>query len=997
MSYADAQLDLSAISVACLAGPNGAGKSALLDAVTWTLWESARSSSDELIRLGEREMWVEVSFELEKRTYRVKRSRLKAAGKSGGKASSKGGLELQMQNEDGWLSLTAGSMKETQKQIFDLLRMDYDTFVNSVYLRQGRADEFTTRPPSERKQLLGEILGLGYFDSLQELSRERVKELKSRSELLQAGLAELPELERSIEEITTELNETHAKQSEISDKVSFHDAQLLQLKESLKELHLTEQKLASQQQRASELESDLISLAQLEKELASNFAALTELLSRSDEIEAQANEYAQLKQEVELLDRNALLLQEHSINQMECRSALANLRSRLEVKLDSIKTVLTELEGKQIQLTKQPEEIEKIEQGYRQYHELLKEESALSIRQESFTQLTSRAEKLHSLVQESRIRLEAELEQKGAAAEELESLLASRKSVDEDKRLLVEQAAALDKLEAEFELVEQKGLSMKSDMEAVDLEIRGLKSKQSENAAKARELKQHCDSSICPLCSAPIVDRLAVINRYSQDNLAIDRQIAALEERGGALDEERKILRKKYTELKQKLDGRKTLDSRIGQFNEKIASIERAQTSAGELKEEVARLRQRLSDQDFAQVERESLINVKTEIHKLDFDPVIYSNLQAQIRMQRHCESRYQQLKRDQSELKKVSEQIPVVKAQLDELSQQLANQEYGKEIRDELKALEEKVRQLSYDPAAHQQLKQKLAERISAQEIMRRLEKARNEHDAAQQALQSCHASLSAKKDLQASISAELSSWQERLLSLPALEEEIAELEGHLAEWRTHRENLNLQTAVLRSRLEQLNDSKDKLNDQAKNWERTRVELDDFQFLAEAFGKKGIQAVIIENAIPELESEANQILSRLSENQMHLALATQHKTKSGGVVETLDLLIGDAIGTRSYELFSGGEAFKVNFALRVALSRLLARRAGAKLETLIIDEGFGSQDDASRDRLVQAIGSIKRDFAKILVITHIAEVKELFPAHINISKPDGCSRISIV
>jgi exonuclease SbcC len=62
MSYADATLDLSGISVACLTGLNGAGKSALLDAVTWALWEEARSGSDELVRLGEKEMWVEVVF-----------------------------------------------------------------------------------------------------------------------------------------------------------------------------------------------------------------------------------------------------------------------------------------------------------------------------------------------------------------------------------------------------------------------------------------------------------------------------------------------------------------------------------------------------------------------------------------------------------------------------------------------------------------------------------------------------------------------------------------------------------------------------------------------------------------------------------------------------------------------------------------------------------------------------------------------------------------------
>ena len=147
---------------------------------------------------------------------------------------------------------------------------------------------------------------------------------------------------------------------------------------------------------------------------------------------------------------------------------------------------------------------------------------------------------------------------------------------------------------------------------------------------------------------------------------------------------------------------------------------------------------------------------------------------------------------------------------------------------------------------------------------------------------------------------------------------------------------------------------------------------------------------MIIENAIPEIEAESNRILSRLTDNKMHIALVTQHRTKSGGMIETLDILIGDDIGTRNYELFSGGEAFKVNFAIRVALSRLLARRSGAKLETLIIDEGFGSQDDIRRDRLVKAIRSIQNEFARILVVTHMPDVREMFPIQIQVSKDRG-------
>jgi DNA repair protein SbcC/Rad50 len=90
---------------------------------------------------------------------------------------------------------------------------------------------------------------------------------------------------------------------------------------------------------------------------------------------------------------------------------------------------------------------------------------------------------------------------------------------------------------------------------------------------------------------------------------------------------------------------------------------------------------------------------------------------------------------------------------------------------------------------------------------------------------------------------------------------------------------------------------------------------------------------------------------------------------------------------TRDYANFSGGEAFRVNFAIRLALSRLLARRAGAQLRTLIIDEGFGSQDAQGRERLVQAINAIQDEFDLILVITHIDELKDAFPARIEITK----------
>src|SRR5207248_685486 len=108
---------------------------------------------------------------------------------------------------------------------------------------------------------------------------------------------------------------------------------------------------------------------------------------------------------------------------------------------------------------------------------------------------------------------------------------------------------------------------------------------------------------------------------------------------------------------------------------------------------------------------------------------------------------------------------------------------------------------------------------------------------------------------------------------------------------------------------------------------------------------------------------------------------------KTSGITETLQIQISDSLGQRRYELFSGGEAFRVNFAIRIALSRLLAQRAGARLQTLVIDEGFGSQDLEGRERLVEAIKSVQDEFAMILVVTHLEDLKERFPVRIDVRK----------
>ena len=170
------------------------------------------------------------------------------------------------------------------------------------------------------------------------------------------------------------------------------------------------------------------------------------------------------------------------------------------------------------------------------------------------------------------------------------------------------------------------------------------------------------------------------------------------------------------------------------------------------------------------------------------------------------------------------------------------------------------------------------------------------------------------------------------------------------------------------------------------------RQEKDSYDELTAAFGRNGIQAFMIERAVPQIQEIANELLSKLTDNRMAIKLELRDgrlDRLTGVPSEELDIRVSDEVGTRSYETFSGGEAFRIDFTLRIALSKLLASRSGAPLPILFIDEGFGSQDSKGQERLTEAIQSVQTEFEKIIVITHVEQMKESFEEQIEVFKTD--------
>ena len=224
-------LDFAGVHVACLCGANGHGKSALLDSITWALWGKARGKvQDEMISYGADECRVELDFASRDQNYRVIRSHAR-----GGKRRRGGASDLQLMVLEGDLPrpITGDMIRETQARIDQTIGMDYDTFVNSAFLVQGRADEFTNKTPAERKAVLSKILGLETYDRLQARARERniwaentakiaenaVNRLRQELEQLVEPSAELSELEMGLVTLNKDLAEQRNKTTALREQL----------------------------------------------------------------------------------------------------------------------------------------------------------------------------------------------------------------------------------------------------------------------------------------------------------------------------------------------------------------------------------------------------------------------------------------------------------------------------------------------------------------------------------------------------------------------------------------------------------------------------------------------------------------------------------------------------------------------------------------------------------------------------------------------------------
>jgi len=835
-------LSFEGIHTACICGDNGNGKSALIDAITWALWGRTRAKSDDdLIHLGQTEMEVEFDFTVGQQPYRIirKHSKPKRRGRSGQTI-----LEFQIATDDSFRSITGNSMTQTQQKIINILHMDYPTFINSAFLLQGHADEFTIKRPTERKQVLADILGLDIYDELEGQAKELAKQQEMEKAQLQSAIKDISDELVQKPSYEAELEQAQSELSRIDKVTREQESKLNSLRQEKESLENKKRQLIELEERITKTERDLERWDDQLKQHHSKLKEYEELIAQRSTIDKGYAQFIEAKESCDELNQKLGVLVKLNERKGQLEKSIERAGAALLTDHAVAQSRIRELEIKSQKLPQLKNELQQIQV---QLNQLAEEEEILHGKRQKSQELRTQVHYLES----NQTKLEQEIE---AIVEKLNLLLTQ----SDAKCPLCETELGIEgrqRIETKY-ATDKQG---KSDW---------LKSNQAELTHSKVELGA-LESEVSQLESRLNQDKASAQSKAS----VISQQIAESEEAANQLNEERK-----------------TLDE----------------------------IEQHLARKDFAIAEQESLGELEGELAKLDYDS-----------------QQHEQVRQRLAEL----EQYEGSKRKLEEADRLIIQE------KEAASRAEEAIQELRHNLEIDNQKRQDLSQKLNLlPQLLSDLTQAETEYEA---------------------LSAQQKQAQQVMWSVKERLQRCSELETKKKE-------------------------KERLLAQASKQEKI------YRDLAQAFGKKGIQAWLIEMALPEIEAEANRLLSRMTDNKMHVKIETQRETKKGDLLETLDINISDELGTRKYEMFSGGEAFRINFAIRIALSKLLARRAGAPLPTLVIDEGFGTQDSVGIEKLKEAINSIQDDFDKILVITHIEEIRDAFPTRIDVIKTAEGSTVEV-
>ena len=974
-----------------ITGKTGSGKSTLFDAITYALYNKTTGGKDiaslrTKTALDKDKTQVNFDFELSGKKYRIER--ILAYLKAGNKNLTSGKVAL-MQYNDGKLEVLATKEQEVKEKVEELIGLDDKQFCQIIILPQGKFKEFLLSKSSEKKETLRSLFNTYFYQKFVEQLQEQAKKIDSSHKQKEKELITRFE-QFDIEEELTKFE--YLKDENFEEILGIINSQEETVKNEKKELLKLERSFSKEKEKFIEL-----------SKLNDKFTQLKNNKLELEELSKKEDYYSRLKLEVEklkelqkskdkIIEYASLLTKKMKLKKLE--EALLNEEDKYKLDLDTNKKLALELNAQKTDIEELRKETIDYKFFYNNFNELILAKNNIEIYSKTLEELTLKKETYKELDSSLKVAKESYLE-------DIEEKNILDGSIGKLKLEVLKKEQDVEKIEEyNNKLSEVNDKSVKLTIDKKQLEELELEKKKLEqevellNKNKEQEilndflLKLH-EGDDCPLCKQkiehlPDIPDLAVVDESIEKSLQkvnkgiiqLETLIKKNEEEIGKISTLLKNLGdtinfKAKEELLQLEDELKAENIKLTDISKVIRTSEDKIKGLNREIEELSELFKNEDDIKQKHLEAKNKIeqfekNVKVE---LDEFAGYYEKIQSQV----------EEFDNTYNVLQNTSNELLVRKTNLE--TEQKNNKTNLLEVS---KRIENIV-----DSFTNSKLNKYYVTLEMAEE---NIEKLNNLEDYESQ--------INKFEDTKKIIVNSIEKLEEELkeLNQPDLEEEKQKLQDIESQVNDFIEKV----AILNTRLENNKKLYKKIHSEYIELLESSKEIREIVAFSDVVSgktenRKSLETYVQGYYLDLILVAGTKRLLQMT-NDRYRFIRRDEKSKGGGL-QGLEIEIHDIYlnSTRIISSLSGGELFLASLALALGLAEVIQNESGGiSLETIFIDEGFGSLDAETLDIALTTLIDLQSYGRNIGIISHVSELKERIRPKVEVYSKDNYAKIKM-